>query len=110
MPTCHVSQTAILCDLAQQILEHPEEIRPTRVQKDRRGSYIDIRMAEADKREESSTAPKEEGEGEAKHPLEHKWTLWYDAGSGGKGGGGSWGSTLRSVYACKLCSIAIQGR
>ena len=58
-------------------------------------------MADADKREEASTAPKEEGEaaqGESKHPLEHKWTLWYDAGSGGKGGGGSWGSTLRSVY------------
>ena len=62
-------------------------------------------MAEVDKREEaSSTAPREDGEltpdkgAEQKHPLEHKWTLWYDAGSSGRQNQGQWGSTLRSVY------------
>lgn len=37
------------------------------------------------------------------HPLEHKWTLWFDnQKSGGAGSGkmsaAAWGQTLRSVY------------
>ena len=60
-------------------------------------------MADGERRDETnSTEPKEDGEigqGEAKHPLEHKWTLWYDAGQSGAGKQqGGWGSTLRSVY------------
>jgi len=60
-------------------------------------------MADVERREEpSTTEPEEDGEtsqGDSKHPLEHKWTLWYDAGSsgGGKQQQG-WGTTLRSVY------------
>ena len=38
------------------------------------------------------------------HPLEHKWTLWFDnQKSGGAGSGkmsaAAWGQTLRSVYS-----------
>lgn len=36
------------------------------------------------------------------HPLEHKWTLWFDNQrvGGGKGpmSAAAWGQTLRSVY------------
>lgn len=40
----------------------------------------------------------------ASHPLEHKWTLWFDnQKSGGSGSGkmsaAAWGQTLRSVYS-----------
>lgn len=60
-------------------------------------------MAEGERGEDTKNNENKEdgevGQGETKHPLEHKWTLWYDAGqsSGGKQQGG-WGSTLRSVY------------
>ena len=32
------------------------------------------------------------------HPLEHRWTLWFDnPQQRGKGGGG-WGNSLRPIY------------
>ena len=46
---------------------------------------------------EDGEVPQEKGEEDSKHPLEHKWTLWYDSGSG-KGGTQSWGKSLRTVY------------
>ena len=34
----------------------------------------------------------------ATHPLEHRWTLWFDnPQQRGKGGGG-WGNSLRPIY------------
>lgn len=34
----------------------------------------------------------------ARHPLEHRWTLWFDnPQQRGKGGGG-WGSSLRTIF------------
>lgn len=32
------------------------------------------------------------------HPLERKWTLWYDAPMRNKAGGGAWGENLHEVY------------
>ncbi|DBB04491.1 hypothetical protein WJX77_000531 [Trebouxia sp. C0004] len=59
------------------------------------------------KAEESTGAPqREDGEitstmdnkqSADKHPLEHKWTLWFDNPSG-KQKQDTWGSSLRSVY------------
>jgi len=63
-------------------------------------------MAETDKRVKACTAPKEEGEAGQEvlnHPLEHKWTLWYDAGSSGKQGTDTWGTTLKSNVHLRLC-------
>ena len=64
-------------------------------------------VAEGNGRAEESTAPqREDGEQAStkdsksasdKHPLEHKWTLWFDNPSG-KQKQDSWGSSLRSVY------------
>ncbi len=68
-------------------------------------------MAEGDKPvEEPSTAPAEKEEGELldqkdgeqeskqQHPLESKWTLWFDSAEGGKQNANTWGQSLRSVY------------
>ncbi|KAK9818154.1 hypothetical protein WJX72_007894 [[Myrmecia] bisecta] len=64
----------------------------------------------ADRGAEENTAStqlkpeREEGELDAepdfskRHPLEHKWTLWFDNPSAGKQRQAAWGSTLRSVY------------
>jgi hypothetical protein len=64
-------------------------------------------MTEAEKpaagaeREEGEVAPSKEADDKApgpaaKHPLEHKWTLWFDnPQQKGKGG---WGSSLKSIY------------
>ena len=43
-------------------------------------------------------------EAPASHPLEHKWTLWFDNQKAGGAGSGkmsaaAWGQTLRSVYS-----------
>ena len=46
---------------------------------------------------EDGEVTQEKGEEDSKHPLEHKWTLWYDSGQG-KGGAQSWGKSLRTVY------------
>lgn len=64
-------------------------------------------VAEGNGKAEESTAPqREDGEiastkdnkqSTAKHPLEHKWTLWFDNPSG-KQKQDTWGSSLRSVY------------
>lgn len=63
--------------------------------------------AEDNGKAEESTAPqREDGEisnqetkpsGNEKHPLEHKWTLWFD-NPGSKQKQDSYGSSLRSVY------------
>lgn len=50
----------------------------------------------ANGREDGEVA-QDKGEEDSKHPLEHKWTLWYDSGQG-KGGPQSWGKSLRTVY------------
>ena len=69
-------------------------------------------MAAGEERKESeaSTATREDGEVAAerdgepdfakKHPLEYKWTLWFDNPKGGGGGQkqSTWGQTLRAVY------------
>lgn len=64
-------------------------------------------VAEGNGKAEESTAPqREDGEiastkdnkqSADKHPLEHKWTLWFDNPSG-KQKQDTWGSSLRSVY------------
>ncbi|DBB13672.1 hypothetical protein WJX82_007666 [Trebouxia sp. C0006] len=64
-------------------------------------------VAEGNSKAEESTAPqREDGEiastkdnkqSTDKHPLEHKWTLWFDNPSG-KQKQDTWGSSLRSVY------------
>ena len=38
-----------------------------------------------------------EGGEQAKHPLEHNWTLWFDNPSG-RQRQTTWGQTLRQVY------------
>ena len=60
--------------------------------------------AEPETKPAEGQPPKEEGElaqdkseAESKHQLEHKWTLWYDSGSG-KSQPQSWGKSLRTVY------------
>ena len=61
-------------------------------------------MAEDKQEEPTTTGNKEDGElspdqgVETKHPLEHRWTLWFDAGNSSKSNPGNWGTTLRSVY------------
>lgn len=58
-------------------------------------------MTEAEKE-----AAKAEEEGEkgvagplAKHPLEHRWTLWFDNPAvRNRGGGSGWGSSLRAIF------------
>jgi len=52
-------------------------------------------------REEGEATPSKAMDGAAKgpgkHPLEHKWTLWFEnPQTRGKGGG--WGSSLRPIY------------
>lgn len=64
-------------------------------------------VAEGNGKAEESPAPqREDGEipstkdskqSSDKHPLEHKWTLWFDNPSG-KQKQDTWGSSLRSVY------------
>jgi translation initiation factor 4E len=50
--------------------------------------------------EDGEIRPKTETEPDfsQKHPLENKWTLWYDGGTQGKPKQASWGSTLRAIY------------
>ena len=67
-------------------------------------------MAAGEERKESeaSTAMREDGEVAAerngepdfakKHPLEYKWTLWFDNPKGGGQKQSTWGQTLRAVY------------
>lgn len=61
-------------------------------------------VAEGNGKVEESTTQPEDGEiakdsnsNNDKHPLEHKWTLWFDNPSG-KQKQDSYGSSLRSVY------------
>ena len=63
-------------------------------------------VAEGNSKAGESTAPqREDGEIPStndskptdKHPLEHKWTLWFD-NPNGRQKQESWGSSLRSVY------------
>lgn len=61
-------------------------------------------VAEGNGKVEESTPQPEDGEiakdsnsNNDKHPLEHKWTLWFDNPSG-KQKQDSYGSSLRSVY------------
>eukprot|EP00475_Leptophrys_vorax_P019100 TRINITY_DN2610_c0_g2_i1.p1 TRINITY_DN2610_c0_g2~~TRINITY_DN2610_c0_g2_i1.p1 ORF type:complete len:262 (+),score=27.37 TRINITY_DN2610_c0_g2_i1:500-1285(+) len=62
-----------------------------------------MESAEADK---NAAAP-EVGEGAAgaaaveavaRHPLEHRWTLWFDNPTQRGKGGGGWGSSLRTIF------------
>ena len=51
-------------------------------------------------REDGEVAPEREGEPDftKKHPLECKWTLWFDNPKGGGQQQTTWGQTLRAVY------------
>lgn len=62
---------------------------------------METAAAKGPEREEGEVTPSKEAEGAtgppAKHPLEHRWTLWFDnPQTRGKGGG--WGSSLRPIY------------
>ena len=47
---------------------------------------------------EASVPSGTEPEAGQKHPLEHKWTLWFDNPKGSTRGQ-TWGQTLRAVYS-----------
>jgi len=51
-------------------------------------------------REDGEIAAEREGEPDftKKHPLECKWTLWFDNPKGGGQKQSTWGQTLRAVY------------
>ena len=48
----------------------------------------------------AQVAAEREGEPDhtKKHPLEYKWTLWFDNPKGGGQKQSTWGQTLRAVY------------
>ena len=48
-------------------------------------------------REDGEIASANDSKPADKHPLEHKWTLWFDNPTG-KQKQDNWGSSLRSVY------------
>lgn len=48
-------------------------------------------------REEGEVVDKQEPDFSKKHPLETKWTLWFD-NPNGKQKQATWGQTLRTVY------------
>lgn len=45
-----------------------------------------------------SILPLADGNSDGKHPLECRWTLWFDPGSG-KNNMATWGQTLMPVYS-----------
>ena len=47
---------------------------------------------------EASAPNSTEPEAGQKHPLEHKWTLWFDNPKGSTRSQ-TWGTTLRAVYS-----------
>ena len=84
---------------------------PTSLQNTSPGASADcFKMAAGEDREvsEPSSASREDGEVAAerdgepdfakKHPLECKWTLWFDNPKGGGQKQSTWGQTLRAVY------------
>eukprot|EP01024_Parvocaulis_polyphysoides_P050648 TRINITY_DN4936_c0_g1_i1.p2 TRINITY_DN4936_c0_g1~~TRINITY_DN4936_c0_g1_i1.p2 ORF type:complete len:216 (-),score=51.88 TRINITY_DN4936_c0_g1_i1:229-876(-) len=52
-----------------------------------------------EKKEVVGVDEEEEPDFSKKHPLEHRWTLWFDNKQRGKGGRDSWGATLNTVYS-----------
>lgn len=63
----------------------------TEVEKDAAKEQVKATTAQAEGDKGVEGAP-------AKHPLQHRWTLWFDNPAlRGKGGGG-WGSSMRPVF------------
>ena len=59
---------------------------------------VQTATAPPSKSTEASVASSTEPEAGQKHPLEHKWTLWFDNPKGSTRGQ-TWGQTLRAVYS-----------
>ncbi|GJP31246.1 hypothetical protein CLOM_g23332 [Closterium sp. NIES-68] len=54
--------------------------------------------AAAAEQAETTAAAAPESEALVKHPLEHRWTLWFDNPQHRGKGGSSWGSSLRVIF------------